>query len=100
MCDETCVLPAVFALRHMPDYTGVLQVLRRSLVVSRATDGGSWERMGEEVVQQRMFTVQELQLLADSMGQQSPVVWYGDYDTDIGLEHEEAYRMIMVLQRQ
>lgn len=75
-------------------------MLQRSLVVSRATEGGSWEKLGEEIVQQRMFTLQELQLLAGSLAGQSPVSWYGDYDRDIGLEHEEAYRMIMVLQKQ
>ena len=76
----------------------VAQVLRRRIAVSReqSEEGGS-ELLGQEVVEQRVFTLQEVKLLGQLAGYSAVAGVYGDYDAAIGLQHKEAYRLVMLL---
>lgn len=52
-----------------------------------------------EVVPQRQFTLQEVELLGTAVGLQVVEV-HGDFDAAVGLDHEEAYRSVVCLRRQ
>ena len=51
-----------------------------------------------EVVPQRQFTLQEVDLLARSCGLEV-VEAHGDFDAAVGLEHDEAYRAVVCLRK-
>lgn len=53
---------------------------------------------GEGYLWQRMFTLQELMLLADSVGLEVAGT-YGDLNLDIDLSHDEASRLVLCLQK-
>jgi hypothetical protein len=46
----------------------------------------------------RQFTVQELELMAANVGLEV-VTLYGDMAQGVGLSHEEAYRMVVVMKK-
>lgn len=75
------------------------QTLRRRIAVSREVGGeGNLELIGEEVVEQRVFTLAEVKLLGELAGF-GRMTSYGDYDMNISLTHEDAYRLVMLMQR-
>lgn len=78
--------------------SGLLQVLQRSVAVSRRRRGeeNDWELIGQGLVPQRMFTLQEVHMLANAAGF-SVEGLYGEMDMQIGLQHEDAYRLVAVL---
>ncbi|KAI8107370.1 hypothetical protein M9434_004304 [Picochlorum sp. BPE23] len=51
-----------------------------------------------ETVQQRQFTLQEMDLLAKATGWEVASVW-GDLSFDVPLDADEAYRMVVILKR-
>ena len=55
-----------------------------------------WRVIGSEVVPQRVFTLQEVHLLARLAGF-SVEGLYGEMNLERDLQHEEAYRLIAVL---
>lgn len=52
----------------------------------------------EEVVPYRQFTVRELELMADMSGFGVEAL-YGEMDLGVGMDHEEAYRMVAVCRK-
>ena len=54
--------------------------------------------LGEEIVPQRVFTLQELRLLARMAGLEVAAI-QGDMNMDLPLNHDEAHRMVAVLRR-
>jgi len=79
------------------NFDPVTQVLDRTVSIS-VLKGEEVVQGLEEVVPARQFTVQELELLADNVGLEVVTI-YGDMAQGVGLSHEEAYRMVMVLRK-
>lgn len=61
--------------------------------------GKGWELVGECLVEQRAFTVPEIELMAQLA--RLEVVWYyGSLDIKVdSLFHEDAYRMVVILRK-
>ena len=104
---RACILHRTWRLDHhlqpftmRTDTMLVAQVLQRSLVVSRSPEEGKWVRIGEEVVPQRVFTLQEMRLLASRTAGARLVGFYGDYDLEVDIVDADAYRMIVVMQKE
>ena len=75
------------------------QRLYRQIAVSRKVDGqGGLELVGEEVVEQRVFTLAETELLGRLAGF-GAMHSYGDYNMSVSLTHEDAYRLVVLMQR-
>ena len=74
------------------------QILTRTVGMSLFDPSGNLVSSNVSKVPQRQFTLQEINLLADASGFKV-VATYGDLDIDIPLESEEAYRMVVVLQK-
>jgi hypothetical protein len=81
----------------------VLQIMQRSVAVSEADpaneEGDGWRLIGREMVPQRVFTLQEVRLLARIAGF-SVEGLYGEMALEADLQHEEAYRLIVVLKNE
>lgn len=60
--------------------------------------GDAIDLQGEGFIWQRVFTLQELLLLAESVGLEVAGT-YGDFNLDIDLGHEQASRLVLVLQK-
>lgn len=73
------------------------QVLHRTVGMSLFDTDGSLLSSTVETVEQRQFTLQELDLLARATGWEMPTNVYGDFDLNISLDDEESHRMIVVL---
>lgn len=73
-----------------------MQVLRRTVAVRKLEGGEPGEALHESVVLQRSFTLQEIDLLGRLAGLRVAGV-YGDLDLKVGLNHEEAYRLVVCL---
>ena len=84
------------------EFDSVSQVVNRTVSVTTFC-GEKVEDSLEEVVSQRQFTVQEIKLLGSINGLELDVQngLYGEMDPslNVGLRHEEAYRMIAVLKK-
>jgi len=74
------------------------QILTRTVGMSLFDPSGNLVSSNVSKVPQRQFTLQEINLLAEASGFKV-VATYGDLDIDIPLESEEAYRMVVVLQK-
>eukprot|EP00798_Chlamydomonas_sp_ICE-L_P017989 gene17989-24402_t len=61
-------------------------------------EGGMTLDSVEEVVPYKQYTVQEIDLLARSAGLKVEEL-YGEMALDVGMTHEDAYRMIIVLSK-
>lgn len=79
--------------------SALLQVLHRRVAVSRKEERGDWELIGESIVPQRVYTLQEVKLLADAAGFCVEGL-FGEMSLAVSLEDEEAYRMVVVLSKQ
>lgn len=75
-----------------------MQVLQRTVTVLEGDQSGKLQQIISEVVPQRLFTFQELTLLA-MLSNFSIVKMYGDLDVNSTLNNEEAVRMVVVLKR-
>jgi hypothetical protein len=75
-----------------------MQVLQRRVTVSQRVSQGEWQVLGESIVPQRVFTLQEIELLARLVGMHV-VGYYGAWDLEVGLEHKDAYRTVAVLSK-
>ena len=73
------------------------QVLRRRIGLS-LRKGDDISLVGEQYVWQRVWTFQEINLLADLTGF-NVVASYGDFDLDMPADSPEAKRLIICLQR-
>lgn len=60
--------------------------------------GNDVELIGESYVWQRVYTYQELELLAESIGFQV-LAAYGDLDIEVDLDHKDAARLVLCLRR-
>ncbi|CAL8471064.1 g10606 [Coccomyxa elongata] len=82
----------------LDDFDPYTQILQRSVAVSRAdpSEEEGWRLIGSEVVPQRVFTLQEVHLLARLAGFSIEGL-YGEMNLETDLQHEEAYRLIAVL---
>lgn len=87
------------------DYDYETQIYDRTVDVKVAEVGAAFGPKGakivsswREILQQRMYTAQEMALMASMAGFQMEGV-YGDFDKQIGLRHEEAFRSIFVLRK-
>ena len=81
----------------------LLQILQRSVAVSESDpgneEGDGWRLIGREVVPQRVFTLQEVRLLARLAGF-SVEGLYGEMNLEADLQHEEAYRLVAILKNE
>ncbi|KAI7841824.1 hypothetical protein COHA_004353 [Chlorella ohadii] len=73
------------------------QILHRTVGLS-CYHGDELVSSEVDVVPQRQFTLQEIDLLGRATGFEVVEV-HGDFDASIGLDHEEAFRSVMVLRR-
>eukprot|EP00775_Hariotina_reticulata_P001683 gene1683-2027_t len=69
------------------------QILDRTVSIHTMNGEEMDECLLEEVVPYRQFTAQEIDLLAAMSGMEVAGV-YGDLDLDVGLTHEDAFRMV------
>ncbi|KAK9901276.1 hypothetical protein WJX75_003778 [Coccomyxa subellipsoidea] len=87
----------------MDDFDPYTQIMQRSVAVSEADpaneEGDGWRLIGREMVPQRVFTLQEVRLLARIAGF-SVEGLYGEMALEADLQHEEAYRLIVVLKNE
>lgn len=75
------------------------QILSRTVGLSLFDEEGTLLHSGVESVEQRQFTYQEIELLAMQSGW-NVVGVYGDLNAEVELFDEEAYRMVIVLQKE
>ena len=75
----------------------LLQVLRRRVGLS-LRKGDDISLVGEQYVWQRVWTFQEINLLADLTGF-NVVASYGDFDLSVPADSPQAKRLIVCLQR-
>jgi len=81
------------------DFDPATQVLQRTVAVNKIEGGEVGECVHESTVEQRSYTLQELDLL----GRLSGLVLkgsYGDLNLKVGLTHEDAYRLVAVFVKQ
>ena len=74
------------------------QVLRRTVTVYEGDKAGKLQQVVSEEVPQRVFTFQELKLLA-MLSNFSITRTFGEMDVESSLSDEEAARMVIVLKR-
>lgn len=74
------------------------QVLQRTVAIHAMDGDDMGECLLEEVAPYRQFTTQEIDLLATAAGLDVVGV-YGDLNLDVGLSHEDAYRLVMVMRK-
>ena len=74
-----------------------MQVLRKRVGLS-VRQGNDVELIGESYVWQRVYTYPELELLAEAVGFQV-VAAYGDLDMEVDVDHRDAARLVLCLQR-
>ncbi|KAK9820975.1 hypothetical protein WJX81_005721 [Elliptochloris bilobata] len=103
--EDAPALMVEFGSEETDEIDAETQVVRRRLVVSEveAAEGGEEgdaqvEVLGEGIVLQRVFTLQEIRLLSEAAGL-TLAATYGELDTSIALADEEAYRLVACLQR-
>jgi hypothetical protein len=77
------------------DFDPATQVLSRTVVVNRLQGEDVGEAVHESRVRQRSFTLQELDLLGRLAGLRLRGS-YGDLSLEVGLTHEDAYRLVAV----
>jgi SAM-dependent methyltransferase len=75
------------------------QVLHRTVGMSLFDVDGSLLSSTVETVEQRQFTLQEVDLLAKASGWHVCQPVYGDLDLHIPLDDEESHRMTVILQK-
>jgi SAM-dependent methyltransferase len=75
------------------------QVLHRTVGMSLFDVDGSLLSSTVETVEQRQFTLQEIDLLAKASGWHVCQPVYGDLDLNIPLNDEESHRMTVILQK-
>ena len=75
------------------------QVLHRTVGMSLFDADGSLLSSTVETVEQRQFTLQELDLLARASGWHLCQPVYGDLDVGVPLDDEESHRMTVILQK-
>lgn len=73
------------------------QILYRTVALN-VLNGEDTEEVVEEVVPYRQYTVQEMDLLCTIHGL-SIEATYGEMNMGVDLNHEEAYRMVMVIKK-
>lgn len=74
------------------------QILHRTVGMSLFDPDATLLSSNVETVQQRQFTLQEMDLLAKATGWEVASVW-GDLSFDVPLDADEAYRMVVILKR-
>lgn len=74
------------------------QVLHRTVGMSLFDADATLLSSNVETVQQRQFTLQEIDLLAKATGWEVTGVW-GDLSFDVPLDADEAYRMVVILKK-
>ena len=82
----------------MDAFDAETQVLRRAVTISALEGDAVSEVLLEEVVPYRQFTAQEVSLLAAAAGLEVRA-FFGEMALDVGLGHEEAYRLVACLQK-
>ena len=76
----------------------VVKVLGRTVTVYQADSKGAMQQVIKETVPQRIFTYQELKLLASASGYDLYAA-YGDMLMDAPISDSDAVRMVLVLRR-
>ncbi len=73
-----------------------MQVLQRTLTVYQADSQGAMQQVIMETISQRIFTYQEMKLLAAASGFSLHAA-YGDMQFDVPVSDVDAARMVLVL---
>lgn len=84
--------------RESDHFDTTKQVLHRTVGISLFSSDGELMYSNVDTILQRQFTLQEIDLIGRVSGWKL-VSTFGDFSTDISLEHEDAYRLVAVLQR-
>ena len=74
------------------------QVLHRTVGLSLFDTAGMLASSTVEVVEQRQFTLQEMDMIAGLSGWKVSKV-FGDFDSEISLDAEDAYRMVLLMEK-
>lgn len=74
------------------------QVLHRTVGLSLFDTAGMLASSTVEVVEQRQFTLQEMDMIARLSGWRVSKV-YGDFDSEVSLDAEDAYRMVLIMEK-
>ncbi|KAL3149321.1 hypothetical protein ABBQ32_002129 [Trebouxia sp. C0010 RCD-2024] len=80
------------------EFDPIDQVIMRTVQIYEADNQRCMQRKLREVVPQRIYTYQEMDLLA-SMGGFKLAAAYGDMQIDLSIRAEDAARMVLVLER-
>lgn len=85
--------------REGDDFDPATQVLHRTVGLSLFDAGGELVSSDVSVVPQRQFSLQEVDLLARATGWVVATAGGDLAPGGVGLDHEDAYRMVVVLRR-
>jgi len=86
--------------REGDDFDFATQILHRTVGLSLFSKEGDIVSSDVSVVPQRQFSLQEIDLLARASGKWAVKAVYGNLDQECPLDGEDAYRMVVVLQRE
>jgi SAM-dependent methyltransferase len=86
--------------REGDDFDPATQILERTVGFSLFSKEGELVSSDVSVVPQRQFSLQEVDLLARASGKWVVKAVYGNLDVNCPLDGEDAYRMVVVLQRE
>lgn len=86
--------------REGDDFDPATQILQRTVGLSLFSKEGELASSDVSVVPQRHFSLQEIDLLARASGKWVVKAVYGNLDENCPLDGEDAYRMVVVLQRE
>jgi len=86
--------------REGDDFDPATQILQRTVGLSFFSKDGELVSSDVSVVPQRQFSLQEIDLLARASGTWVVKAVYGNLDENCPLDGEDAYRMVVVLQKE